>query len=214
MKKNTCTRARKFLQDININSDVIKTLDHLVKERLQHHLVKSPNTGVQCINIMLECANAAASRINDLGPETQVAFLLGYGSSEHDLTNNLNSGVSSHQQAREFLERVEFTDRVRDELEQLVLDSFRNIADTIIDDIEDGNDKEGIINFLHKVAKQNADYINWRGPQYQVPQLLLNGIHEDNLQVLIRMEGARKHAEMQDDSPDPEVPMRDMTSGF
>ena len=205
---NENNRARRFLQDININSDVLKTLDDLVKEKLRHHLVMSPNTGVKCNSIMLKHANTATTEINALGPEIQVSFLLEYGSSEHDLTNNLTNGVSNHRQARDFLDGVELTRPDRDRLEQLVLDDCHNIADVMADDISDDMDKDEvkeIISFLHEIAKQEADDINRRSPQYQVTRLLSNGIHEDDLHDLIEMEGAREHVEMQDNSPGPDM---------
>ena len=210
------TLACQFLENIEINNDVTRTLDDLVNERLRYHLfMNHPNIGVQCLKVMFESANISATKINSLEPEQQVAFLLGYGYSESDLTDDLNNGVSNFQRARDFIERVNLTELDNEGLKLLVLNTCLDHALDDIDDgydmygieykpVNDGGEKEGIFAYLRAVAKQDAEIINLRGPQYQVARLLQDGFQEDNLQPRMKVEASRKHAKIEYDSLEPD----------
>ena len=215
MEKDTL--ACRFLENIEVSDDVIRTLDDLVNERLRYHLfMNHPNIGVQCLKVMFESANISATKINGLEPEQQVAFLLGYGYSEHDLTENLNNGVSNFQRARDFLKRVNLTELDNEGLKLLVLNTC---LDHALDDIEDGYDrygieykpvdngdeKEEIFAYLRSIARLDAETINIRDPQYQVARLLQNGFQEDNLQPQMKIEASRKDAKTQYDSLEPDM---------
>ena len=177
---------RKFLKGSEITDDFRNTLDDLVRDKLEYHLIAGLGMSMDCTRILHDLANSGATRINELPPEDQITFLFGYETSENELNSNLSCGMSFYSRARTFLENLEHADHILPLLDKLVISAHRRNAESMADECK-GELDELTIEQLDYLATIDASRINALIPEHKIVWLFRDGYEENDLKNSLRV---------------------------
>ena len=204
MKQNDHARQflKEFLEGSEITDDLRNTLDNLVIDKLEYHLLSSLDQGADCASVLQDLANIDVTEINSLGPEGQITFLFEYGSSEHDLTTNLNYCMSFYPRARVFLERFEQVDHTMAILDKLVVSGFQRNMEIVTDEIWDKTNKSAVIEQLENLAKINLARVKDLSPEYRIAWLLKDAHNENDLNLVLQDYPVEPYEPYEPDEPD------------
>ena len=127
--------AREFLADIEVNCDLRNALKQIVQDSLEDLLLRSPNqVGLECAKTLWESAGTIASRLNNIHPDAQIAWLFGvHNQSTIDIKDWIHEQVQCCERARILLEDVTIDDNIDETITSLVNETIPQGAGSVID---------------------------------------------------------------------------------